>query len=72
VPQESARFPMLKTRRCTVCGTRLAGKKGHGFVVENGKAVVCADYRRHKRIKRGLNFSYGEEEAETTAEAQED
>jgi len=63
---------MLKGRRCFICGTRLAGKKGHGFVVENGKAVICADYKRHKRIKRGTAFSYGEEEAQASAEAQED
>lgn len=63
---------MLKTRRCNICGTRLAAKKGHGFVVDNGKSVICGDYKRHKRIKRGLMFNYGEEEAEATTEAQED
>jgi len=58
---------MNKYRRCDICKTRLAGKKGHGFVVNNGKSLVCGDYRRHNRIKQGRKFYYGnEEEAEAT------
>lgn len=52
---------MLKNRRCDICKSRLAGKKGHGFVVDNGRMIVCSDYRRHNRIRKGLKFNYGED-----------
>ena len=59
---------MMRTRRCDICKTRLAAKKGHGFVVNNGKAVVCGDYKRHNRIKAGRKYYYGQE-AEVQEEA---
>ena len=37
-------------RRCSICASPLAGRKGHGFVTQSG--VICGDYRRHMRIKR--------------------
>jgi hypothetical protein len=53
---------MLRTRRCDICKTRLAAKKGHGFVVNNGNSIICGDYRRHNRIKAGRKYYYGGEE----------
>jgi ribosome-binding protein aMBF1 (putative translation factor) len=55
---------MNKIRVCEICGTRLAGKKGHGFVINNGKTIVCGDYRRHERIKNKRKYNYGEEAKE--------
>jgi len=52
---------MLRSRRCFICKTKLAGKKGHGFVANNGKTVICGDYRRHSRMKAGRKYYYGEE-----------
>jgi len=46
----------------------LSGKKGHGFVVNNGKMVVCSDYRRHNRLKAGKKYYYGEEAQEEAEE----
>lgn len=63
---------MLKTRKCDICKTRLAAKKGHGFVVNNGKSVICGDYRRHNRIKSGRKYYYGEETKEENKKGQED
>ena len=60
---------MAKGRICNICKTPLPGKKGHGFVVDGGRSVICGDYRRHNRIKQGRKFSYGYEEA--SAEASE-
>jgi hypothetical protein len=60
---------MLRSRRCFVCGTRLSGKKGHGFVSADGKTVTCGDYRRHRRLKKGHKYVYGEETKTQETEA---
>jgi len=39
-------------------------------VVENGTAVICSDYKRHARIKRGLKLDYGEENQEEGQEVE--
>ena len=37
-------------RRCSICGSPLAGKKGHGFVTTSG--VICANIKYHERLRR--------------------
>ncbi len=61
---------MLKTRRCDLCKTPLAGKKGHGFVTNNGRTLICGDYKRHNRMKSGRKWSYGYDEETKTEEAE--
>lgn len=63
---------MQRSRRCSICKTRLAAKKGHGFVVNNGQSVVCSDYRRHNRLKAGRKYYYGSEEEKEGQEVLED
>lgn len=62
---------MLKTRRCDICKSRLSAKKGHGFVVDNGRMIVCSDYKRHNRIRKGLKYYYGQEEQDKETQAAE-
>ncbi len=61
---------MLRTRRCFICKTRLSGKKGHGFVSADGKTVICGDFRRHRRLKKGHRYEYGKETETQEAEAE--
>ena len=68
---EPALFNMQRSRRCNICGSRLAAKKGHGFVVDNGKMIVCSDYKRHQRIRKGITFNYGQEIESQETEAAE-
>jgi hypothetical protein len=58
---------MIK-RVCDICGTKLAGKKGHGFVINNGRTLVCGDYRRHERLKHKRKFNYEPEPKITYSE----
>lgn len=37
-------------RRCNICGSPLAGKKGHGFVTDSG--VICANIKYHQRLRK--------------------
>lgn len=37
-------------RRCSICGSPLLGKKGHGFVTSSG--VVCANIKYHEKLRR--------------------
>ena len=37
-------------RRCSLCGSPLLGKKGHGFVTSSG--VICANIRYHEKLRR--------------------
>lgn len=48
-------------RVCDICGCKLPGKLGHGFVVDNGRMIVCSDYKRHNRIKKGQTYYYGQD-----------
>lgn len=57
---------MLKTRRCHICKNRLAGKKGHGFVINNGRTLICGDYKRHNRLKYNKKWTYGSDEQEAS------
>jgi len=44
-------------RVCDVCGTKLPGKKGHGFVSDDGKRVLCGREYVKKTVK-GMNGSW--------------
>ena len=37
-------------RRCSICGSPLLGKKGHGFVTSSG--VICANIKYHEKLRR--------------------
>lgn len=37
-------------RFCSICGSPLMGRKGHGFVTSSG--VICGNFRYHDRLKR--------------------
>ncbi len=37
-------------RRCSICGSPLLGRKGHGFVTSSG--VICANIRYHEKLRR--------------------
>lgn len=36
-------------RVCDGCGSRLAGRKGHGFPVQAGKAIYCGSCAKGKK-----------------------
>lgn len=37
-------------RRCSICSSPLAGKKGHGFVTSSG--VICGNIKYHEKLRR--------------------
>ena len=41
---------MNYNRRCSICSSPLAGRKGHGFVTASG--AICGNIKRHERISR--------------------
>ncbi len=56
----------MRSRYCLICGGPLPGKKRHGFVSQDGKGLVCTDWKmpdgkltRHqiirRKTKRGLS-----------------
>lgn len=37
-------------RRCAICESPLAGRKGHGFVTSSG--VICGNIKYHQKLRR--------------------